>query len=219
VAVTSVLVVDDDALVRTGLRMVLASDAELDVVGEAADGADALVAVRDLRPDVVLMDLQMPVMDGVEATRQLGRLDQPPAVLILTTFHLDSYVIDALEAGARGYLLKDTAPHELTRAIHVVVGGESIFSAKITESLVRQLGGEEDDSRAHNARRRLAELTDRERAVAEAVADGLSNAGIAESLFLGEATVKTHVSRILTKTGSENRVQIALLVYESRSSG
>ncbi|HEX5088699.1 MAG TPA: response regulator transcription factor [Nocardioides sp.] len=115
-------------------------------------------------------------------------------------------------------MLKDTAPHELTRAIHVVESGESVFSPKITESLVRQLGGEGDDSRTQDARRRLAELTDRERAVADAVADGLSNAAIAESLFLGEATVKTYVSRILTKTGSENRVQIALLVYESRSS-
>jgi DNA-binding NarL/FixJ family response regulator len=216
VAVTRVLVVDDDALVRTGLRMVLASDAALEVVGEAADGAGALTAARDLRPDVVLMDLQMPVMDGVEATRQLGRTDRPPAVLILTTFHLDTYVVDALEAGARGYLLKDTAPRELTRAIHVVAGGESVFSARITESLVRQLGGE-DDVRVQDARRRLAALTDRERAVADAVADGLSNAAVAESLFLGEATVKTHVSRILTKTGAENRVQIALLVYESRS--
>ena len=214
---TTVVLVDDDALVRTGLRTILASDDELDVVGEAADGAEALLTVRELRPDVVLMDLQMPVMDGVEATRQVSRIDPPPAVLILTTFHLDSYVIDALEAGARGYLLKDTAPRELTRAIHVVAGGESIFSAKVTESLVRQLGDEEGESRAQDARHRLAELTDRERAVADAVADGLSNAAIAESLFLGEATVKTHVSRILTKTGSENRVQIALLVYESRA--
>jgi DNA-binding NarL/FixJ family response regulator len=214
-----VLLVDDDALVRTGLRMVLSSDAGLEVVGEAADGAEALVAVRDLRPDVVLMDLQMPVMDGVEATRRLSATDQPPGVLILTTFHLDSYVVDALEAGARGYLLKDTAPLELTRAVHVVAGGESVFSARITEKLVGQLGRDKDDSRALDARRRLAELTERERAVADAVADGLSNAAIAESLFLGEATVKTHVSRILTKTGSENRVQVALLVYEARSSG
>jgi DNA-binding NarL/FixJ family response regulator len=217
VAVTSVLVVDDDALVRTGLRMVLASDDELHVVAEAANGAEALTAARDVRPDVVLMDLQMPVMDGVEATRQLGRMAEPPAVLILTTFHLDSYVLDALEAGARGYLLKDTAPRELTRAIHVIAGGESIFSAPITEGLVRRLGGDGDDRRSQDARRRLADLTDRERAVADAVADGLSNAGIAATLFLGEATVKTHVSRILTKTGAENRVQIALLVYESRS--
>jgi DNA-binding NarL/FixJ family response regulator len=218
VAVTSVLVVDDDALVRTGLRTVLAGDDELSVVGEAADGAEALVAVRDLRPEVVLMDLQMPVMNGVEATQQLSRLPEPPAVLILTTFQLDSYVLDALEAGARGYLLKDTAPRELMRAVHVVAGGESVFSARITEGMVRQLGGGPDDGRTEDARRRLAALTERERSVADAVADGLSNAAIAQALFLGEATVKTHVSRILTKTGSENRVQIALLVYEARAS-
>jgi len=214
-----VVLVDDDALVRTGLRMVLASDPELDVVGEATDGAEAVASCRDLRPDVVLMDLQMPVLDGVQATRQITRLDPSPAVLILTTFHLDSFVLDALEAGARGYLLKDTAPRELTRAVHVVAGGESVFSATVTERLVKQLGKGEDDGRAGHARKRLATLTAREQAVAEAVADGLPNAAIAEALVLGEATVKTHVSRILAKTGAENRVQIALLVYESRSTG
>ncbi len=214
-----VLVVDDDALVRTGLRMVLASDPELDVVGEAVDGAEAITAVRETRPDVVLMDLQMPVMDGVEATRQLHRTAEAPTVLILTTFHLDSYVLDALEAGARGYLLKDTAPRELTRAIHTVAAGESVFSAQVTERLVRRLTDDAADTRGDDARRRLSDLTERERAVAEAVADGLSNAGIAEALFMGEATVKTHVSRILTKTRSENRVQIALLVYQARSAG
>lgn len=216
-----VLIVDDDALVRTGLRMVLSSDPELQVVGEAANGAEAVTAVRDLSADpgvdVVLMDLQMPTMDGVEATRRLSRLERPPVVLILTTFHLDAYVLDALEAGARGYLLKDTDPRELTRALHLVAGGESIFSAAVTERLVERLGDEEGVRRTEEARRRLADLTERERAVADAVAAGMSNAAIAASLFMGEATVKTHVSRILTKTASENRVQIALLVYESRS--
>ncbi len=217
-ALTTVLIVDDDALVRTGLRMVLSSDPELEVVGEAANGAEALTAARDTPADVVLMDLQMPVTDGVEATRQLARLENPPMVLMLTTFHLDAYVLDALEAGARGYLLKDTAPRELTRAIHLVAGGESIFSATVTEGLVRRLGDEGRTRRTDEAQQRLGTLTDRERTVADAVADGLSNAAIAASLYLGEATVKTHVSRILTKTGAENRVQIALLVYESRSS-
>jgi DNA-binding NarL/FixJ family response regulator len=219
VALTTVLIVDDDALVRTGLRMVLSSDPELEVVGEAVNGAEALTAARDTPADVVLMDLQMPVMDGVEAARQLGRMEQPPMVLMLTTFHLDSYVLDALEAGARGYLLKHTAPRELTRAIHLVAGGESIFSASVTEGLVRRLGDDGRDRRTEEARRRLDALTDRERAVADAVADGLPNAAIATSLYMGEATVKTHVSRILTKTGAENRVQIALLVYQSRSAG
>ncbi|MGY2873487.1 DNA-binding NarL/FixJ family response regulator [Marmoricola sp. URHA0025 HA25] len=218
-ALTTVLIVDDDALVRTGLRMVLSSDPGIEVVGEALNGAEALTAARDTGPDVVLMDLQMPVMDGVEATRQLNEMEAPPMVLMLTTFHLDSYVLDALEAGARGYLLKDTAPRELTRAIHLVAGGESIFSATVTEGLVRRLGNEGRDRRTDEARQRLESLTERERTVAEAVADGLSNAAIATSLYMGEATVKTHVSRILTKTGSDNRVQIALLVYESRAAG
>jgi DNA-binding NarL/FixJ family response regulator len=213
----TVMIVDDDALVRTGLRMVLAGDPDLQVVAEAADGVQALLAARDASPQVVLMDLQMPVMDGVEATQRLGLLTDPPAVLILTTFHLDSYVLDALEAGAAGYLLKDTAPQDLARAIHVVAGGESIFSASITERLVQRIG-EDDDShgRTEEARRRLTVLTDRERVVAEAVAQGRSNGAIAGALFMGEATVKTHVSRILAKTGATNRVQIALMVYESR---
>jgi DNA-binding NarL/FixJ family response regulator len=213
----TVMVVDDDALVRTGLRAVLAGDPDLVVVAEAADGAEAVATASTARPDVVLMDLQMPVMDGVEATRRLARSEEAPKVLVLTTFHLDTYVLDALDAGARGYLLKDTAPRELTRAIHVVAGGESIFSAQITEGLVRRLADGADDARALEARRRLADLTDRERDVADAVADGLSNAAIGASLYMGEATVKTHVSRILTKTGADNRVQIALLVYQSRS--
>ena len=211
------LVVDDDAFVRAGLRMVLSSDPDLDLVAEAADGAEAVALVRTHHPDVVLMDLQMPVMDGVAATRQIAAPPDAPAVLILTTFHLDSYVLDALEAGARGYLLKDTAPRELTRAIQVLAGGESVFSAPVTERLVQQLGHGSDNQITQHAIQRLDVLTERERSVADAVADGLSNAAIASSLFLGEATVKTHVSRILTKTGSENRVQIALLVYQARA--
>lgn len=212
-----VLVVDDDALVRAGLRMVLASDPGLELVGEAADGAEGVTLAERLGPDVVLMDLQMPVLDGVQATRRITAKDDAPAVLVLTTFHLDSYVVDALEAGARGYLLKDTGPRELTQAVHVVHGGETVFSASITERLVQQVGRGADDGLAQTAVRRLDALTDRERAVAEAVAEGLSNSAIAETLYLGEATVKTHVSRILTKTGCTNRVQIALLVYQARS--
>ena len=212
-----VLVADDDALVRAGLRMVLASDPGLHLVGEATNGAEAVLRTRQHRPDIVLMDLQMPVLDGVEATRQITMLEDNPAVLILTTFHLDSYVLDALRGGARGYLLKDTAPRELTRAIHMVVAGESVFSAEVTERLVQQLGKPADDHPATSAGQRLALLTDRERAVADAIADGLSNADIAAKLFLGEATVKTHVSRILTKTGTTNRVQVALLIYRTRA--
>ncbi len=212
-----VLVVDDDPFVRAGLRMVLSSDPDLDLVAEATDGAQAVARTHEHRPDVVLMDLQMPVLDGVGATRQITTRAEAPAVLILTTVHLDSYVLDALEAGARGYLLKDTAPRELTRAVHVVASGGSVFSAPVTERLVQQLGRTDEDQIAQRATRRLAVLTERERAVAEAVADGLSNAAIAETLYLGEATVKTHVSRILTKTGTTNRVQIALLIYQTRA--
>jgi DNA-binding NarL/FixJ family response regulator len=212
-----VLVADDDALARTGLRMVMSSDPELDLVGEAVGGTEAVACSRRVRPDVILMDLQMPELDGVQATRQIATQEDAPAVLILTAFHLDSYILDALEAGARGYLLKETAPRELIRAIHVVAGGGSVFSASITERLVHQLCRRGDDHIAKRAAQRLAVLTGRERAVAEAVADGLSNAAIASTLLLGEATVKTHVSRILTKTGSANRVQIALLVYQART--
>ncbi|MFI5960133.1 response regulator [Cryptosporangium sp. NPDC051539] len=212
-----VLVADDDALARTGLRMVMSSDPELDLVAEAVDGTEAVAGARRVRPDVILMDLRMPELDGVRATRRITSQDGAPAVLILTAFHVDAYVLDALEAGARGYLLKETAPRELIRAIHVVAGGGSVFSAPITERLVHQLRRRGDDDVAQRAAQRLAALTERERAVAEAVADGLSNAAIAATLLLGEATVKTHVSRILTKTGSANRVQIALLVYQART--
>jgi DNA-binding NarL/FixJ family response regulator len=213
VDVTQVLLVDDDAMVRTGLRMVLSADPTLRVVAEATNGRQAVAMVRDMAPDVVLMDLQMPVLDGIAATRELRASGYPNPVLVLTTFQIDTYVVEALRAGANGYLLKDTAPEEIIRAVHVAAAGDSVFSAAITKRLVATIG-HPDSAATADARDRLARLTDREREVAESVAAGSSNAVIAADLHMSEATVKSHVSRILAKTVAENRVQIALLVYQ-----
>jgi DNA-binding NarL/FixJ family response regulator len=215
-----VLLVDDDALVRAGLRIILSADAGLAVVGEAADGRAALARVRELRPDVVLMDLQMPVMDGVEATGLLAREPQPPAVVVLTTFHLDHYVAGALRAGASGYLLKDAPPEDIARAVHSAAAGDAVLSPAVARTVIDRLtedrltedrGGE----RTAAALGRLAALTDREREVAVQVAGGLSNADIGTALHMSEATVKAHVSRALAKVAATNRVQLALLVHEA----
>ena len=217
---TSVLIVDDDAMVRAGLSMVLSADPTIAIVAEAASGADAVGAAARHRPDVVLMDLQMPEMNGVEATRRLHDAVPSSAVLMLTTFHLDTHVLDALQAGAIGYLLKDVAPQELCRAIHLAAAGESTFSATITRQLVaRQARSRTDtDDAGGEAVRTLAVLTERERAVADAVAEGASNATIARALFMSEGTVKTHVSRALAKMGLDNRVQLALTVFRAQQS-
>lgn len=215
-APTSVLVVDDDAMVRTGLSMVLSVDPTITVVAEASGGAEAVGEATRHRPDVVLMDLQMPEMDGVEATRRVRAAVPSVAVLMLTTFHLDTHVLDALQAGASGYLLKDVAPQELCHAIHLAASGESAFSATITRQLVARHTRTANDSASATAQQALAALTDRERAVAEAVAEGASNATIAKALFMSEGTVKTHISRALTKTGLDNRVQLALLVFRAQ---
>ncbi|MET8469139.1 response regulator transcription factor [Streptomyces sp. NPDC006422] len=214
-APTSVLVVDDDAMVRTGLSMVLSVDPTITVVAEASGGAEAVGEATRHHPDVVLMDLQMPEMNGVEATRRVLAAAPSVAVLMLTTFHLDTHVLDALQAGASGYLLKDVAPQELCHAIHLAASGESAFSATITRQLVARHTRTANDSAA-KAQQTLEALTDRERAVAEAVAEGASNATIARALFMSEGTVKTHISRALTKTGLDNRVQLALLVFQAQ---
>lgn len=211
-----VLVVDDDAMVRAGLRMVLSADSDIEIVGEAADGRDALRQARNLAPDVVLIDLQMPVMDGVTATGELVRLPAPPAVLVLTTFHLDEHVLGALRAGATGYLLKDTDPHEIARAVHTAASGDTVLSPEVTRTVLARM----DEPAGRATRReqalvRLDVLTDREREVVVAVAHGLPNAEIARAQHLSEATVKTHVSRALAKTGTENRVQIAMIVHDA----
>ena len=212
-----VLLVDDDALVRAGLRMILSSAEELEVVGEAADGADAVAAVQAHRPDVVLMDIRMPGMDGIAATSALRRLATPPHVIVLTTFQADEHVLSALRAGADGFLLKDTAPAEIVRAVRLVAAGEAMLSPSVTRTLLSHLGHDERTDRRRLAAQRLATLTDREREVATAVGSGASNAEIAASLFLSEATIKAHVSRLLTKLDVTNRVHIAILVHDERA--
>ncbi len=213
---TRVLLVDDDALVRAGLRMILSSSEEIDVVGEAADGAEALAAVQAHRPDVVLMDIRMPEMDGIAATAAIRRLATPPHVIVLTTFQADEHVMNALRAGADGFLLKDTAPTEIVHAVRLVAAGEAMLSPSVTRTLLAHLGNDDVTDRRHQAAQRLKSLTDREREVATAVGSGASNAEIAASLFMSEATVKAHVSRLLTKLAVTNRVHIAILVHDAQ---
>jgi DNA-binding NarL/FixJ family response regulator len=212
-----VLLVDDDALVRSGLRMMLAGAAGIEVVAEVDDGRGVLAAVDAQHPDVVLMDIRMPQLDGIEATRLLRAQPGAPQVLVLTTFDADELVVRALRAGAAGFLLKDTAPAEIVRAIELVAAGESMLSPSVARRLVALVAGDPDSAaRLEGARDRLAGLSPREREVALAVGRGLANAEIAAELYMSVATVKAHVSRLLTKLGVENRVQIALLVQEAQ---
>ncbi len=206
-----VLLVDDDALVRSGLRIMLAGAANLDVVAEAADGREVLGAVDLHRPDVVLMDIRMPELDGIAAIRLLAAQPDPPAVLVLTTFDADELVLRALQAGAAGFLLKDTPPAEIVRAIELVHAGDGMLSPTVTRRLISMVAGDAG-ARAEQARDRLATLSPRERDVALAVGRGETNAEIAVALHLSVATVKAHVSRLLDKLDVDNRVQIALLV-------
>lgn len=214
----TVALVDDDALVRAGLRMILGGSASIEVVGEASDGAEAVEVVRATRPDVVLMDIRMPRRDGLAATQDLLAGDdgalQPPKVIVLTTFDTDDLVVRALRMGASGFLLKDTPPDALVQAVLAVADGQPILSPSVTAQLIAKVS-QGDDVRATDARRRLADLTDREREVALAIGRGLSNAEIAAELYMGVPTVKAHVSRLLTKLGADNRVQIALTVHDA----
>jgi len=211
-----ILLVDDDALVRSGLKLLLAGAPDLEVVGEADDGRGVLVAVDAHRPDVVLMDLRMPQLDGIAATRLLRSQPRPPAVLVLTTFDADELVLGALRAGAAGFLLKDTPPAEIVRAIHSVHAGDGSLSPAVARRLIALVAGDAGQAdRQEDARARLAGLSGREREVALAVGEGRSNAEIAAALHMSVATVKAHVSRLLAKLGLENRVQIALLVQEA----
>jgi DNA-binding NarL/FixJ family response regulator len=208
-----VLLVDDDALVRSGLRIMLAGAANLEVVAEAADGRDVLGTVDLHRPDVVLMDIRMPRLDGIAATRLLVAQPDPPAVVVLTTFDADELVLRALQAGAAGFLLKDTPPAEIVRAIELVHAGDAMLSPAVTRRLISMVAGDSDAAaRADHARDRMAALSPRERDVALAVARGQANAEIAAALHLSVPTVKAHVSRLLDKLDVDNRVQIALLV-------
>jgi DNA-binding NarL/FixJ family response regulator len=212
-----VLLVDDDPLVRSGLRMMLGGAEGIDVVAEVDDGRGVLGAVDSYHPDVVLMDIRMPQLDGIAATRLLRGLPSAPAVLVLTTFQADELVLSALRAGAAGFLLKDTPPAELVRAIGAVHSGDSVLSPTVTRTLVELVAGDADADRRHEeARERMATLSEREREVALAVGRGLANAEIASELFMSVATVKAYVSRLFTKLGVESRVQIALLVQEAQ---
>jgi DNA-binding NarL/FixJ family response regulator len=210
-----VLIADDDALVRAGLALILGGTADIAVVGEAVDGAQAVEAVHAGGVDLVLMDIRMPVLDGIGATARLVALPDPPKVIVLTTFDADEYVVRALAAGANGFLLKDTPPADIVDAIGRVVAGEPMLSPTITEQLIRQVTDAMPDDRTGAARSRVAVLTDREREVATAVGRGGSNAEIATSLHMSIATVKAHISHIFTKLGATNRVQVAIAMHDA----
>ncbi|MEU8397846.1 response regulator transcription factor [Nonomuraea sp. NPDC048892] len=209
-----VLLVDDEELVRSGLRLILEASGDIAIAGEARDGAEAVSAVRRLRPEVVLMDVRMPVMDGLTAARHLLAEPQPPKLIMLTTFDLDEYVHEALRLRAVGFLLKDTPPRELASAVRTVAGGQAMLSPSVTKRLISSYA-DRAPSRAQAARKQLAGLTGREEDVIRALARGLSNAEIGRELRLTEATVKAHVSRVLAKLGLANRVQAAILVHDA----
>jgi DNA-binding NarL/FixJ family response regulator len=213
-AMIDVLLVDDDPLVRSALGLMLGGQSDVRVVGEAADGRAGIDEARRLRPDVILMDIRMPVLDGLAATIELRQGPEPPHVIVLTTFDADDYVLRALAAGADGFLLKDTPPAEILEAIRRVADGDPMLSPSVTRSLIKQVAPP-DSSRTSRAQERLEGLTGRERDVALAVGRGLSNAEIAGELYLSVPTVKAHVSRLFEKLGVTNRVQIAIVVHDA----
>lgn len=209
-----VLVADDQALLRAGFRLILGSEPEIEVVGDAADGIQAIKAAEALRPDVILMDIRMPVLDGLEATRRITAGNPPPPrVIILTTYDLDEYVYEALEAGASGFLLKDTPPDELVKAVRLVASGEALLAPSVTRRLIEEFARR--PSMRPRADERTNRLTERETQVLTLIANGLSNQEIAAQLFLGESTVKTHVARVFSKLEARDRVQAVVIAYES----
>jgi DNA-binding NarL/FixJ family response regulator len=210
-----VLIVDDDALVRAGLTMMLAGIEDVLIVGEAADGSEVPAAVAAHTPDVVLMDIRMPKMDGLAATELLRRRTDAPEVIVLTTFDADDHVLRALRAGAGGFLLKDTPPVEILRAIRLVAAGEPFLSPTVTRQLIAHVAENGVDARQSRARAQLDGLSEREREVAIAIGHGKSNAQIGAELYMSVATVKAHVSRLLTKLDLNNRVQVALLAHDA----
>jgi DNA-binding NarL/FixJ family response regulator len=210
-----VLIADDDALVRSALAMMLAGTEDIRVVAEVADGAEVASAVDAFHPDVVLMDIRMPRMDGLAATERVRARADAPQVIVLTTFDADDHVLRALRAGASGFLLKDTPPPEILRAVRLVAGGEAMLSPTVTRRLLAHFTEGGADARRVASSGLLERLTDREREVAVAVAQGKSNAEIAGELYMSVATVKAHVSRLLTKLELNNRVQIALLAHDA----
>jgi DNA-binding NarL/FixJ family response regulator len=219
--VIRVLIVDDQVLVRTGFRMILEAEDDVTVVGEAGDGEEAVRLVDAAKPDVVLMDIRMPNVDGVEATRRIladagpGGGDGAPRIVILTTFDLDEYVIEALRAGASAFLLKDAPPEDLVAAVRTVANGDAVVAPRITRRLLDRFAANLPSAAGTALPAALASLTDREREVLVLIARGLSNAEIAGELFVSETTVKTHVGHVLTKLGLRDRVQAVVLAYES----
>ena len=210
-----VLLVDDEELVRFGLRTVLEAVGDFEVVGEAGNGADGVRAARELVPDVALVDIRMPVLDGLAATEQLLALPRPPQVAVLTTFYLDEYVYAALAAGAAGFLLKDTPPREIAAAVRAVAEGTATLSPRVTATLIESYVGRRAAPRRAEALSRVAALSEREREVLALLGTGDSNADLARRLFISEATVKTYVSRLLTKLDLANRTQAAILAHEA----
>jgi DNA-binding NarL/FixJ family response regulator len=210
-----VLIADDQALVRAGFRMILEAEEDIEVVGEAADGREAVAEARRLRPDVVLMDVRMPDVDGIEATRRLLGEDGAEAkIVMLTTFDMDEYVYDALRAGASGFLLKDVPPEQLVAGIRAVVSGDALLAPSVTRRVIEEFVRRPPDS-VRMAPPELAELTARELEVLKLIARGLSNAEIAKELFVSETTVKTHVAHVLMKLRLRDRVQAVVFAYES----
>jgi DNA-binding NarL/FixJ family response regulator len=210
-----VVIVDDDPLVRAGLRMILDGATDIDVVGEASDGLEAVDTVTRAAPDVVLMDIRMPRLDGLDAIRRLRERGSTARVIVLTTFDTDELILTALRHGAAGFLLKDTAPADLVFAIGRVAVGQPMLSPSVTTHLIATVTRPADDTRRLAARALLDRLTDRERAVAVAVSEGLSNAEIADTLHMGVATVKTHIGRVFAKLAVTNRVQVARYVHDA----
>jgi DNA-binding NarL/FixJ family response regulator len=211
-----VLLVDDDDLMRAGLKAVLSSDETIEAVGEASDGREAVQRVIELRPDVVLMDVRMPDLDGIAATREVLSVAPGSKVVILTTFEDDEYVFGALNVGASGFLLKRTRPEELIAAIHTIAAGDSLLSPSVTRRVIDRMAGQAVPKAAGE---RLEVLTSREREVLELVARGLSNSEIAVKLVIEESTVKTHVRRVLMKLGARDRVQAVIFAYEAGLAG
>jgi DNA-binding NarL/FixJ family response regulator len=214
-----VLIVDDDPLVRSGLALILGGTRSIEVVAQAANGREGLAAVDTHRPDVVLMDIRMPVLDGIEATAALSGRTDPPRVIVLTTFDADDYVLRALAAGASGFLLKDTAPEDIVAAVLKVADGEPMLSPSVTTTLIQRVTAQGSPERSRAALARMDRLTERERDVALAVGRGLSNAEIAGELFLSVPTVKAHIGRLFMKLEVDNRVQVALCVHDAGLGG
>ena len=212
---TRVLIVDDDPLVRSALSLMLGGQPDVEVVGEAANGRLGVEQAKALSPDVILMDIRMPVLDGLDATRELHARPDPPRVIVLTTFDADEHVVGALAAGADGFLLKDTPPTDILDAIRKVAAGDPMLSPSVTRTLIDRLRSDAGDDRSAEARKRLGVLTERELDVARAVGRGLSNAEIAKDLYLSVPTVKAHVSRLFEKLVVTNRVQIAICVHDA----